>query len=200
MTINPPPAVDDWHAAAWMQTFTGRAFRPFAATIEDIDAADIARSLAMTCRYNGHVNRFYSVAEHSIHMAEHFARVGDRETALWALLHDAAEAYIGDMVRPLKVTDSMAPFRALDHQLTALIATKFGLIDDPAEFHGLPAAVKDADARILLTERDALLSTPPQPWGQDGMEPLDVDVRCWSPTGAETAFLTALDELDGGRW
>lgn len=182
-----------WQSAAWMQTYTGRAFRPFEATADDIDPVDIAHSLSLTCRYNGHVSRFYSVAEHCVLMAEHFSAAGDRKNALWALLHDAAEAYIGDMVRPLKVTDMMAPYRVIDRDLTALIVTKWGL-DGSA---GMPPEVKDADNRILLDERYALLGDPAEPWHQDsdGTQPLGVPIVGWQPAVAEQRYLSMLEAL-----
>src|SRR4051812_20612492 len=88
----------DWLRGDWMQTYTGRAFWPLDAQPEDVDPLDIAAALSMLCRYGGHVSRFYSVAEHCLLMSEAVAP----EHALWALLHDATEAYMGDMVRPLK--------------------------------------------------------------------------------------------------
>jgi hypothetical protein len=82
----------------WMQTFTGRAFYPLDPRPEDIDPVDIAHALSLICRYGGHSSRFYSVAEHCVLMSHAVAP----EHALWALLHDATEAYLGDMIRPLK--------------------------------------------------------------------------------------------------
>lgn len=195
------PKADDWHAAAWMQTFTGKAFRPWTADVDDIEAEDIARSLSMTCRYNGHVRRFYSVAEHGVLMAEHFLalpyaddadRGRNRHLALWALLHDAAEAYIGDMVRPLKVTAVMEAYRDLDDKLTALIALRFG-----AEGTTIPPEVRAADNRILLDEREALLGAPAEPWHQDTqqVQPLGVIIRGTSPRYAESRYLDLLHEL-----
>ena len=184
--------VDDWHRAAWMQTFTGRAFRPWHAGPDDIDPRDIARSLSMQCRYNGHVSRFYSVAEHAVLMTQWFYEQGDRESALWALLHDAAEAYIGDMVRPLKITDEMQAYRELDDTLTGLIAFRFG-----ANGLSMPDAVRAADNRILLDERAVLLGAPAQPWHQDtdGTQPLGVTIAGFDPYTAEDRWLGWLEEL-----
>lgn len=167
----------------WMQTFTGRPFYPMSPEPEDIDARDIAHALSLLCRYGGHVTRFYSVAEHCVLMSEMVAPVN----ALWALLHDATEAYMGDMIRPLK--SAMPAYRVAEDRLAAAIARRFGLA------LVCPAEVKLADARILLDERDALMTQPPQPWAIDHLAPLGVEVRCWSPEEAEKRYLEHLREL-----
>ena len=74
----------------WIQTYTGRQFWPLDPRIEDIDIHDIAHALSHQCRYSGHCLRFYSVAEHSVLLSHHVAG----EHMLWALLHDAWEAYL----------------------------------------------------------------------------------------------------------
>lgn len=67
----------------WMQTFSGIQFYPLDPRVEDVRIEDIARALAMQCRYNGHVTRFYSVAEHSVRVAMlAFACSGDKKLAL----------------------------------------------------------------------------------------------------------------------
>lgn len=167
----------------WMQTFTGRQFWPMDPRPDEVDPSDIAHALSMLCRYNGHVDRFYSVAEHCVLMSEAVAP----EHALWALLHDATEAYVGDMVRPLK--RHMPDYVAAEDRVMAVIGERFGLTGS------MPAEVKDADNRILLTERAALLSTPPAPWGLEHLEPLPVHVVGWDPFYAEARYLDRLYEL-----
>src|SRR4051812_30250690 len=80
----------------WMQTFTGRQFWPVDPRADEIAIEDIARALAMTCRFGGHVRFHYSVAQHSFLVS----LVCSPEHALWGLLHDASEAYLGDVVWP----------------------------------------------------------------------------------------------------
>jgi hypothetical protein len=78
---------------SWIQTVSGRQFWPLAPKAEDVDIGDIAHALAMKCRYSGHTQKFYSVAEHSVHISLALLRDGwNPTTALWGLLHDAAEA------------------------------------------------------------------------------------------------------------
>lgn len=190
----------------WMQTFTGRAFYPLSPHEDDIDPIDIGHSLGMQCRYNGHVNRFYSVAEHCVLMCDYFLEAIDlpvpvgsvgftdealRGFALWALLHDAAEAYIGDMVRPLKL--HMPDFCRVDDLLTTAIACRFGLRGTK-----IPPEVKAVDTRILLDERAALLGVPPGDWQLNGLEPLGVEIQAWSPAEATGEYLARLALLTEG--
>lgn len=169
----------------WMQTFTGRAVHPLDPHVEDIDAADIAHALGMICRYGGHTLKFYSVAEHCWLMSHAVAP----RYALWALLHDSTEAYMGDVIRPLK--RSMPAYVAAENRLMIVIGVRFGL--DPV----FPAAVHEADNRILLDERAALLGPPPQPWDAsiEALTPLGVEIRGWAPAVAEQRYLERLDKL-----
>jgi hypothetical protein len=166
----------------WMQTYTGRAFYPMDPRAEDIDPRDIAHALSMLCRYGGHVSRFYSVAEHCVLMSY---MVG--ECSLWALLHDATEAYVGDMIRPLK--SGMPTYREVENRLMRRVCDRFGLP------YTCPAEVKEADNRILLDERSALMWPPAQPWAVEDLAPLGVPVTGWTPAEAERQYLVRLNEL-----
>jgi hypothetical protein len=168
----------------WMQTYTGRAFYPLDPSPTDIDPADIAHALSMLCRYGGHSKRFYSVAEHCLLMSDAVAP----EHALWAMLHDATEAYVGDMIRPLK--HSMPAYRETEDRIMAAICTRFGLS------YRCPAEVKAADNRILRDERDALMGTAPLPWTSiENVPALGVRIRCWEPTVVERYYARRLHEL-----
>lgn len=176
-----------WIKAGWMQTYTGGQFYPLAPHVQDINIVDIAHALSLQCRYNGHVRRFYSVAEHCIHLS----RFVPPEYALWALLHDATEAYVGDMVRPLKI--SMPDFCAAEDRVMEAIAERYGL--DTAV---MPQVVKDADTRILVDEKRALMSTSPAAWTVDGMEGIGVKIEAWQPRVAEHWYLARFAELTVG--
>lgn len=168
----------------WMQTFTGRAFYPLDPYADDIDPVDIAHALSLLCRYGGHVRTFLSVAEHCVLMSHAVTPAN----ALWALLHDATEAYMGDLIRPLKA--SMPTYRVAEDRLMTVICQRFGL--DPV----CPDEVKDADLRILLDERAAFLTYPPQSWGAvEALRPLGVQVHGWPPAVAERRYLDRLHEL-----
>lgn len=172
----------------WMQTFTGRQFFPTDPRPEEVVAEDIAHALSLICRYGGHVDRFYSVAEHCWLMSY----AVPAEDALWALLHDAAEAYVGDMVRPLK--RQMPDYCFTEGRVLTAILDRFGI--PYVKRTAMPDSVKDADNRILLTERAVLMSAePPGRWFQDDMAPLDVTVRGLPPSEIERLYLDRLDEL-----
>jgi hypothetical protein len=174
---------DTWERGDWMQTFSGRRFYPLSPRSDELDPADIAHALSLLCRYGGHVERFYSVAEHCVLMSEWV----DPANALAALLHDATEAYVVDVPRPLK--RQLAGYREIEAAVWLAIATRFGL-----EL-ALPDQVDEADNRILLTERNALMSRAER-WHQDGrMEPLPVVITGWSPAEAERRYLDRLAEL-----
>jgi hypothetical protein len=170
-------------AGDWMQTFSGAKFYPMDPAVEDIRGVDIAHSLALQCRYNGHVSRFYSVAEHCVHLSFAVAP----KHALWALLHDASEAYVGDMIRPLK--RHMPDYVDVEDSVQLAIAAWAGIR------WPIPEAVLDADTRILLDERAALFPTS-QRWAiDDTHQPLGVDIVGWSPAQAETRYLARMNEL-----
>lgn len=181
----------------WIQTFTGKAVDPLNLRPEDIDIRDIAHALSMQCRYAGHTKYFYSVAEHSVLMSQYFLDTywneGAGETsgeglrlAKIALMHDATEAYLSDMVRPVK--DRMPEYQAAEDRAWSLIAQKFDL---PLV---LPTEVKRADTMILNDERAALMGPPPKDWGI-ASEPLVVIISGWNPGIAERRFLSYASEL-----
>ena len=186
----------------WTNTTRGRALDLLAPLPGDIDIEEIALALGNQCRYAGCVRRFYSVAEHSVHIAawlewEH----DDLDLTLGGLLHDAAEAYTGDITWPVQAVlwsqseAARAAYKQAQAGLDALIAVRAGLdlerLSDPR--------VKDADMRILLDERAALLTRAPRPWFVDGMEPLGVDIEGWGPAEAGQRWLAVYREIQARR-
>ncbi len=161
---------------SWIETYTGRRFWPLAPDSTEIDIRDIAHSLSLLCRFNGHCREFYSVAEHSCRVSA----IVPREHALWGLLHDAAEAYISDLPRPLK--EQMPAFNRYEDRLLAVIMERFGL-DMP-----MPPEVKRADDILLSTELRDLMqpmkNTAPPP-----LEPLAERITPIPPRHAEDLFL-----------
>jgi hypothetical protein len=164
----------------WIQTFTGRAFWPLDPRPEDIEIADIAHALSFQCRFGGHSTRFYSVAEHCFSLASFFTAKGEREMARWALLHDAAEAYLVDVPRPIK--GAIPQYRDIEAAVMGAICSRFGL---PLEE---PAAVREADRRILTDEARALMGPPPMRWATES-EPLGVTIYAVAPWEAEQIFM-----------
>jgi hypothetical protein len=148
----------------WIQTYTGRKFYPFAPRPEDIDIRDIAHALSMQCRYAGHTRQFYSVAEHCVLIADALRRVGQPDKIVAAgLMHDATEAYLVDLPRPVK--NCLPGYKDAEVRLAAVIAETFNL--PPVE----PPIVKEFDTRILRNEAEALLGPAVDCWWHD-IEPL----------------------------
>jgi len=149
-----------------------------------VDVVDISHALAHQCRFTGHTRRFYSVAEHSVHCSY----LVPPEDALAALLHDAAEAYIGDVSKPLK---SMLPdYQALEKRVEAAVFAHFGL---PAV---LPDSVKRADMEMLRAEQIRSMCNEDE-WAFHGYTSAIGYVRFWSPTVAKVKFLKRYMQLRG---
>lgn len=165
----------------FMQTFSGRKFWPLDPREEDVHIEDIAHSLAHQCRYGGHCERFYSVAEHSVLMA----RAIGRNAGLYALLHDAAEAYVADVPRPLK--RHLVGYKEAEDRVLSLVLKRFGLRSE------MPPEVKLADERILADE--IRQNMRPMAWHADYDDPLGVDLEFWAPERAEDEFLIAFWDL-----
>ena len=102
----------------WIQTYTGRKFHPLDPAMTDFDLRDIAHSLSLLCRFNGHCLRFYSVAEHSVRVS----RILPDDLKLWGLLHDAGEAYLTDLPRPVK--GQMPGFRDMEDKIVEYVTLR----------------------------------------------------------------------------
>lgn len=152
-----------------------------------------------------------SVAEHSVLIARWLRAQGHNDgIVIGGLLHDAAEAYTGDITQPMQEALFLADewgrvrrrYKNIQARLDAIIARKAGIT--PGVLHC--DAVKEADLRILLDERRALLTEPPPlPWAIEtelGMTPLGVEIEGWLPDQAAREFLAELDRClraHGGR-
>lgn len=166
----------------WMQTFTGRQFWPLDPRADEVFIVDIAHALAATCRFGGHCERFYSVAEHSVLAS----LIVPPEDALAALLHDATEAYVLDVPRPLK--PFLSGYKEIEQGVWRAIAMRFGL---PLT---LPASVKLADNALLLAEAEQNMKDHPAPWCVPG-EPAPVVLECLDPMRAKLRFLARFADL-----
>lgn len=170
----------------WIQTYSGQQFFPLEPKAEEVHAEDIAHALGLLCRFGGHSVRFYSVAEHCVLMSY----LVPPEDALWALLHDATEAYVVDLPRPIK---RMLPdYSAMEGRVMDVILEAFDLTTPM-----MPDSVREADNRILFTERDQLMRPSGIAWSAEGiwMPYKSVTVEGWSPTRAEDEYLTRLVDL-----
>ena len=130
----------------WMQTHRGVHYYPMDPRPEDVHILDIAHALSHTCRYNGHCQYFYSVAQHSVIVSQHVNPLNAR----WALMHDAAEAYVGDMIRPMKHGVLKDIFAEIEERNLHAIAERFGLEYPMDEW--TRTDVKNHDNQTLVTE------------------------------------------------
>lgn len=147
---------------------------------------DIAGALSKICRFGGQIDRFYSVAEHCIHCAEQGRADGlplDTQAAL--LLHDATEAFCGDIVKPLKIM--LPEYAAIESRMEAVIAEKF-LIDFRREEY----SVRKIDHEMLIAERRKLFSADDVEWtGEREVRKIEPWIECWLPEQAEAQFMKA---------
>jgi hypothetical protein len=178
----------------WILTRSSRKFDLARPTADMVDPADIAHSLSMQCRFNGHTNRYYSVAQHCYLVAD----MVPAEHQLAALLHDATEAYVGDMVRPLKegmrdwahCHGLACPYEVTEQRVWEAICERFDL--DPA----LPTSVKHADLVALATEKRDLMPYHPEPWPcLTGIAPHPAYIAPWQPSYAAIHYHSRLLQL-----
>lgn len=168
-------------------TYTGRSFWPLDARPEEVDVRDVAHHLSLLNRFTGATRGGVSVAEHSCHVSD----VLPPEFRLWGLLHDASEAYLGDIARPLKIHPEFAAYRVLEAQLMKVVCDRFGLAwPEPPE-------VKYADNSVGKAERIAQMAEFPPGAIDFDAEPADVEIHCWSPRRAEREFLRRFERLTG---
>jgi hypothetical protein len=161
----------------WIQTYTGKKFWPLDPIREDIDIADIAHALSNQCRFAGHCMHFYSVAEHCVHVS----KVLPHEFALAGLLHDAAEAYLVDVPRPIK--PFLKEYAGFEEVLITHIFARFNV---SKSFNS--KEIINADEAVLSAESYQVMSCPPVDWGIS-VPPADIKVQFWTPKKAEQNFL-----------
>lgn len=168
--------------SGWCQTYTGKKFYPLSPEPQAVDIKDIAHALALTCRFGGQCREFYSVAQHSIYVS----KMVPKSQALWGLLHDAAEAYLPDVPKPLK--PALLNFKEIEREIMTVVLSKFNL----------PALcwpeVKEADNRMLYTEALQLMGDISD-WEDDYAPPYNIKIKPWSWHTAERKFLERYREI-----
>lgn len=188
-----------------VETFSGAYVDTKNPTPDSIRLPDIAHALAATCRYGGHCSTFYSVAEHAVFCSVRVERKGyGRDAQLAALHHDDAEAYLGDIPRPMKSLLGAA-YARLTARMDAAIIEALGLSELQARFHA--PEVKNADSFALLVEAKHLLPSRgmnwsgsiQQTWGIESQPARIITPDYWTagliPAVAEELFLSRHDYL-----
>ena len=174
----------------WMQTYARVPFEPLQPVPDQIRIEDIAHALSMICRFGGHSRDFYSVAEHSLLVSY----ACDPKDALAGLLHDAAEAYVGDLIRPIKHLPQLYAYREAEDRLLAMILHREGLAPE------LPWSVHRADDAVLALERDhpRVIGGAIQEWAPLPEPPDGLSISCFDPVMAKQFWLYRYKTL-GGR-
>lgn len=185
-----------------MWTITGRHFWPLDALTEDVVLEDVARGLANECRYGGQC-KFYSVAEHSVLVSIVVEKLAPprvaRRWALEALLHDGSEAYVGDVIRPLKYHWSYWYYRIMEQRVQRCVYRAFGI--DPTR--SSCALIAKVDGGIIVDEVPIVcggVRAEELRRGQDiyklgGGFDVGDQIKCLLPPDAERAWLERFEEL-----
>lgn len=178
---------------AYIATFTGKQFFLLEPKLEDIDIFDIAHALSLQCRWTGHVKYHYSIAQHSVYCS----LIGPENEAFERLMHDASEAYMGDMNRPLKhYTEAGPAYRKQEAVIQSAICQRFGLAQVE------PPSVHLADNAMLYAEKEQIMGykfEEAENWERyhdDYPRPI---ISKWTPEYAEVMFLKQFELLHKGR-
>ena len=189
------------HCSKMMATFSGNYVDPRNLSPDEIDIRDIAHGLSNLCRFAGQCKVFYSVAEHSFLASwAVWGETKDKGLALTALLHDAPEAYIGDLVRCVK--NGLTDYQNMEDRIWEAVVHKFKLpvplVSGNPCGHLLPEVVKIADYRMLVTERRALISDKSAVWDlEERYQPYDMPIKGLTPAKAKELFLDAFESFSG---
>ena len=182
---------------SWILTYTGKQFYPLDPDPDSICIEDIARGLSMICRFNGQTRCFYSVAEHSVLMSQQMDKpylpgYPSGYLGLAGLLHDAAEAYVSDVARPIKPL--IRGFDGIERAILKVVAGKFKIPMSSFVMCG------GYDLRMLATERRQIMHPGGPKWKSlRNVEPFNITLPCWLPHEAEYAFMEQFEMLTERR-
>lgn len=163
----------------YIRTYTGRLFNPLDPDPEQIDPIDIAHSLSLVNRFTGHTNQPYSVAQHSCLAFDLVF-----ESKPHALLHDASEAYLADLARPVKKQLEMTAYRKVEKRIMDAVFERFDLATE------IPEEVHVADSLLLWTELRDFMDEDP-----DGNAVLVRRIEPWNWRTSKTEFINRLSRI-----
>lgn len=178
---NIPEQTDDF--GRFITTYSGEKFYIDHCNISDIPMFDIAHALSMNCRFNGHLQTFYSVAEHSVIVSEIVEAMASRKHALAALLHDISEAFVPDVPRPFK--DLISGFEEYEERLLKAAAYTYKFQ------YPLHDTVKYVDKHIVRAEAEELYKDPCPAWvkSYDSIPMANRLIEGLTPWEARTKFM-----------
>jgi 5'-deoxynucleotidase YfbR-like HD superfamily hydrolase len=183
-------SVEDYTTAnAWIQTFTGRKFNFLNPDPQSISIEDIGQALSQQCRFSGHLRWSYSVAQHSV-LCSLAVDTRSPIVKIQALMHDAQEAYVVDLPRPLKRCGKIVGYDEIEEACWLAVAKRF---DIPPK---LDSAVKEVDTRMMMTERRDLMSTSSENWATESFKPYSFRIEPWIQDYAKHRFIKRFFELN----
>lgn len=171
---------------SWIQTYTCKKFFPTNPAPDNIDIIDIAHALSMQCRFSGHVSEFYSVAQHCVLVSY----LCDSDHALSGLLHDASEAYLVDVPRPLKQSGEFGAYIKFENVLQTMIYKKYNCPEIE------PPSVKNADRLMLAIEANLLMRPFHKDWSLGDIKIIPFTFEPLNPKQAEELYLNRFLELN----
>jgi hypothetical protein len=175
----------DMGADAWIQTYSGKYFHYLEDNPQNIKIEDIAHGLSNLCRYSGQCNSLYTVAQHCCIVSD----LAEKGFRLEGLMHDAAEAYMGDIPRPVK--NLVPEIKILEKKVFRQIAKEFNLK------YPISSVIELLDTRVMLAEARIVLKEGTV-WCVEGITPADINLNeLWEPKKAEMEFLTRFNTLNG---
>jgi len=174
----------------WIQTVSGKAFDFQNPTPDMVDINDIAMGLSKQCRFNGQTNRFYSVAEHCV-LVSRLSIFKTPYEQLAALLHDAAEAYIGDVADPVK--QNLPWFKETEKKILAVVWKSLGF--EPLSDE-LKDKIRSGDFQIFLNEKNQLMAEKDaQDWELPDAEYEEVKIEGLDHCQAHLRFMIRFHDL-----
>lgn len=179
------PSWGDPKALPTIRTFGGHYFNFADPGASPIGILDIAVGLGNTCRFGGQCGRFYSVAEHCVLASQ----VAPDPFKFDALMHDAAEAFVGDMPKPLK--EMLPDYRRIENRVAKATAERFNFA------HPVPPEVKKVDRQMLAAEQRQVMGCTDDWHHTHGAQPADVTIRFLPPVAAAQLFLERFNCLQG---
>ena len=193
----------------WARTNTGRIYYPLDLRPDEVEIEDIANALGNICRYGGHVDSFWSVAQHSYLISclvEPYCKTDEERWLfpMWGLMHDAHEAYLGDLIRPLKkFLFLMAPeLKAAIERADDAICTKFNIPREcPSIVQHLDEVMLESETLMLRPNAPLNYSTHGEDYQEQKLEPAR-DWKSWvswAPDIARDQFLNRFDQIESMR-
>lgn len=187
---------------SWIQSYSGQKVWPIDPRADEVHYDDVCVGLARECRYGNHCREMYSVATHSVIVSIYVERLARErgwseydaiEVAREGLLHDASEAYLRDIPRPLKHLRAMSGYRRVERRWWPVICERFDLHPTPASLE----LVDEVDKRVVMDEIEALMLDTDMEFRERniGVQPLGVEIPVLTWEQSANCFSRRFQEI-----